>query len=785
MSSAAPPPSRVIPVYGSRTLVRGSYSRSFSLDAILPSKLTHNAGRLRLDAASWQSETNLRLRTKFLLSLALIITGLTFGTLLIVRRTAEARAQREIKAEALNAILTFQVLQQQHQAVLSRKADLLASLALMRNGDPTAIQEVADDPWHSDECDLLILADPTGKIVALDSRTAEFPLAVAQETLSRSLKAGSTIGWWYSGTNLYQVVLQPFFGGTQAKSDLSGTVVVGHRLNPVNELGHTSSSHLAFRYGSNIVASTLSPLKERELGGQLGARAGQEVNIDGERFFASSAELLSGPPPISIIVLKSYTEVLLYQAKQNQLLAAMGLVAILTGGVLVFLISDRFTRPLGHLVEGVRALERGDFAYPLEARGSDEVAHVTRAFDRMRNTLKNNASQKQQLEDQLRQSQKMEAVGQLAGGVAHDFNNLLTVIKGHGCLILDQLQPADPLYGSASKIDKAADRAGSLTRQLLAFSRMQVLQPKVLDLNTLVAEMCSLLKRLVREDICFTFRAGQSLARVKADPGQIEQVLMNLTVNACDAMPKGGKLTVETTNVTVDAALAKTHSPMRPGEYVRLSVEDTGHGMDASTKARIFEPFFTTKELGKGTGLGLATVYGVVKQSGGCIWVTSEPGEGARFEVYLPVVHEVEDLGPHRTVTEPTRRSETVLIVEDEEAVRELASEFMKSAGYTVLTARDGQEALAIAVRSASPIQVLLTDVVMPNMRGPELAKRLKALSADLQIVYMSGYLEYDKGKGDSWQEGFFLQKPFSRETLVSKVAEALRRERIAIPSTL
>jgi two-component system cell cycle sensor histidine kinase/response regulator CckA len=273
---------------------------------------------------------------------------------------------------------------------------------------------------------------------------------------------------------------------------------------------------------------------------------------------------------------------------------------------------------------------------------------------------------------------------------------------------------------------------------------------------------------------------------VKADPGQIEQVIMNLTVNACDAMPKGGRLTVETRNVTVDETFAKTRPPMLSGHYVRLSVEDTGHGMDAKTRARIFEPFFTTKELGKGTGLGLATVYGVVKQSGGCIWVESEPGKGARFEVYLPVVHELENRPRQEGAAAASpHRSEIVLIVEDEDAVRELASEFMKSAGYTVVTAKDGQEALAIAERSGQPIRVLVTDVVMPNMRGPELAKRLKALCADLEIVYMSGYLEYDKGSGDFLEGGFFLQKPFSRDTLVGKVGEALRHERVVASPSL
>ena len=311
---------------------------------------------------------------------------------------------------------------------------------------------------------------------------------------------------------------------------------------------------------------------------------------------------------------------------------------------------------------------------------------------------------------------------------------------------------------------------------------MQLLQPKVLDLNALVSEMCSLLRRLVREDIAFTFQAGESLGRVKADPGQIEQVIVNLTVNACDAMPEGGKLTIETHNVRVDEKWAASRPPIKPGAYVLLAVTDTGQGMDASTRARIFEPFFTTKEQGKGTGLGLATVYGVVKQSGGCIWVDSEPGKGARFEVYLPLVEERAEFARGQEIPgAPVRRTATVLIAEDEEAVRELASEFVSSAGYTVLTAKDGVEALAIAERSDDPIHLLITDVVMPKMRGPELAKRLKALHPDLRIVYMSGYLEYNSGNGQFLEEGFFLQKPFSRNTLVCKVDEALSHELAAL----
>jgi signal transduction histidine kinase/ActR/RegA family two-component response regulator len=432
----------------------------------------------------------------------------------------------------------------------------------------------------------------------------------------------------------------------------------------------------------------------------------------------------------------------------------------------------------------VRALGQGDFTYPLKPRGGDEIAEVTRAFEEMRSTLQSNEvqrqqheAQRQQLEGQLRQAQKMDAMGRLAGGVAHDFNNLLTVIKGNSSLLVDGLQSEDRLLACTRHIESAADRATSLTRQLLAFCRMQVLQPKILDLNVLVSEMCKLLRRLVREDIAFNFHAGESLRRVKADPGQIEQVIMNLVVNAGDAMPAGGNLTIETHNVTLDEQRARTRPPILPGEYVLLSVADTGHGMNPETKARIFEPFFTTKEQGKGTGLGLATVYGIVKQSGGCVWVESEPGKGTRFEVYLPRVDEdaEEVAAAEETAATPARRPKTVLIVEDEEAVRELASEFVRSAGYTVLTAKDGAEALTIAEISDEPIHLLVTDVVMPKMRGPELAKKLKGLRTSLRIVYMSGYLEYNRDNKEFLEEGYFLQKPFSRDTLVNKVAEALR----------
>jgi signal transduction histidine kinase/CheY-like chemotaxis protein len=726
--------------------------------------------------------TNLRLRTKFLLSLVLVTAGLTCVTLLVVHRYAAVQAQREIEAGARNAMLTFQVLQHQQQIALSRKADLLATLAYMRNGDATTIQDVSEDPWQSDECSLFVLADRKGKIVALRPAITDFPVQNAERMLNRALKDGARAGWWLSGRRLYQVVLQPYYADAPLDKTLLGTVVVGREIDArrASDLGRISSSQVVFRYGDNIVGSTLSPFQEQELAELLKGRpTPEQIQINSERFFASSIELNPGVnPALSLTVLKSYDESMASLIRLNHLLLGVGLVAMLAGVVVAFVVSDRFTRPLASLVEGVRAVERGDFAYPLEADGSDEVAQVTRAFDGMRGTLQKNETQRQQLENQLRQSQKMDALGRLAGGVAHDFNNLLTIIKGHSDLLLERLKPTDSVHQSCRQIVKAADRAASLTRQLLAFCRMQLLQPKVLDLNTVVSEMCSLLKRLVREDIAFTFQAGESLGRIKADPGQIEQVIVNLTVNACDAMPEGGGLTIKTSNLTVDEEFATARPPLQPGPYVLLAVTDTGCGMDETTRSRIFEPFFTTKEQGKGTGLGLATVYGVVKQSGGCIWVDSEPGKGSRFDIYLPRVEErAESVRPREIPATLVHRRETVLIAEDEDEVRELASEFARSAGYTVLTAKDGAEALGIVERSGQPIHLLLTDVVMPKMRGPELAKQLKFLRTDIKTVYMSGYLEYNKGNGHYLEEGFFLQKPFSRDSLVRKVDEALGHE--------
>jgi len=379
-------------------------------------------------------------------------------------------------------------------------------------------------------------------------------------------------------------------------------------------------------------------------------------------------------------------------------------------------------------------------------------------------------------EEQLRQSQKMDAIGQLAGGVAHDFNNLLTVINGYCELSLRRLAEDDPLRKNIEQIGKAGTRAAGLTRQLLAFSRQQIMHAEVLDLNSVVRDMDNMLQRLIGEDMDLVTLLKPALGQIKADPGQIEQVLLNLVVNARDALPQGGKITIETSNTYLDEAYARKHVSIRPGHYVVLTVSDTGRGMDDETKKRIFDPFFTTKEVGKGTGLGLSTVYGIVKQSQGNVWVYSEVGKGTTFKVYLPRVDEVseEQEVDDRVRTLPTG-SETVLLVEDEHLVRDLTIELLKECGYLVITASNGEEGLRVSTEFEGPIDLMITDIVMPRMSGSELAERIAVLRPETKVLYMSGYTDDAIVRHGILDDHVsFIQKPFSADQLLVKAREVL-----------
>jgi len=386
-------------------------------------------------------------------------------------------------------------------------------------------------------------------------------------------------------------------------------------------------------------------------------------------------------------------------------------------------------------------------------------------------------SQRRALEMQLRQGQKMEAIGRLAGGIAHDFNNLLGVIIGYSDLVSEHIGADSQLHNPVEQIKKAGSRASALTRQLLAFSRQQVLETKVLNLNTIIEEMARMLPPLLGEDVELRTSLAPALGQVKADRGQIEQVIMNLAVNARDAMPEGGRLSIETKNSSLNEEFAARHRPTVPGNYVMLIVSDTGSGMDAQTQAHIFEPFFTTKEQGRGTGLGLATVYGFVKQSGGYVWVDSEPGVGSTFTIYLPLANEVAPRNHAAdVVVAPMRGAETILLVEDEESLRTLTRGQLEDSGYTVLEAGCGTDAIRIAQEHRGPIHLLLTDVVMPGMNGRVVAETLTASRPEIRVVYMSGYTGFsDYGLGEL--DAIVIQKPFTKRVLLQRLRELIALE--------
>ena len=434
-----------------------------------------------------------------------------------------------------------------------------------------------------------------------------------------------------------------------------------------------------------------------------------------------------------------------------------------------------------------RAVETGEsWNLDLEMVGPDGAGRgwvasngvVERAPDgrviKIRGTMQD-VSQQRQLETQLLQSQRLEAVGQLAGGVAHDFNNMLTAIRGYAELVRMNLPDDDPNAADLDQVVLAADRAAELTRQLLAFSRRQLLQPRVVDPAEIVTTVAPMLRRLLGEHIELVVAASPDIGRIKVDPSQFEQVIVNLAVNARDAMPDGGRLTIETNPVELDEAYAARHADANAGSFVGLIVSDNGSGMDAATQARIFEPFFTTKAPGKGTGMGLATVYGIVRQSGGSIYVYSEPGRGTSFKIYLPRVDAEPSAEVWVPAAAPPTGAEVVLLVEDEEAVRMFGARTLSALGYTVLQAANGTEALALVAAHADPIDLLVTDVTMPGMQGHQLAAALRSDRPDLPVLYVSGFTETLVGRPGVPGDGSgFLAKPFAGDALGRAVREAL-----------
>jgi signal transduction histidine kinase/ActR/RegA family two-component response regulator len=513
---------------------------------------------------------------------------------------------------------------------------------------------------------------------------------------------------------------------------------------------------------------------------------------DGLIVFSRTLNAWDGSPLAELVVRNESPTVRELNRSSERLWVAFCAFAIVVLLLISLSLVRWVSRPLRQIME---SLKRSD-AKPIEGLSHDhsefgELARTTQKFFEQRDNLIREMEERRvteealrKSEEELRHSQKMEAVGRLAGGVAHDFNNLLTAIIGYAELIATRTSSNSLAKQNAELIRKAGEQAAALTRQLLAFSRKQILQPKVIDLNALVVEMEKLLRRVIGERFDLQSHPEAQNGRVKADPSQLEQVVLNLGVNARDAMPRGGKLIIRTKNVRLDRTTApQIAASLAPGDYVMLSVTDTGAGMDEETKSHIFEPFFTTKGPGKGTGLGLATVYGIVRQTGGGISVESELGKGSTFRIYLPLESAPVDLS--RTPLTPVEKSdnfETVLVVEDEDIVRELVCEVLEDQGYSVLCARDGIEALVLAEEFDGPIHILVTDVIMPNMNGQELAGKLSGLRPDMKILYVSGYSDTDIGDHGVLDPRYeLLQKPFTPQTLARKIREVLREGKYAV----
>jgi signal transduction histidine kinase/ActR/RegA family two-component response regulator len=664
---------------------------------------------------------------------------------------------------------------QQNAAIV---ADQPILKALMSTNDRPTVEDGSEPLLQTSHADLLVLENASGEMLAFHSTSDDVPVSAVKRLLQESNRGQD---WWFAGGHLYQVSFAPIVAGAGENRQFLGTVALGRELS--NESLTATGAFLNTRFiierGGDVI---LSSLPAKEWGGfeqalnkdrqstvsKLNSTNDsiQEINVAGERYLASFVEL-PGHHPVRLYSLQSFDQATSFLHALNRMLLTLGAIAVLVGVLIASFLSRQITRPLERLAAGTRRLQRGDFEFQIPVGGSDEVADLTRAFDDMRESLL-------QSREGLVRSARLEAVGRLAGGVAHDFNNLVMIIKGYSELLLDSATPESKPY--LEEIKNAGERASGLTRQLLAFSRKQVLELQVLDPNQTVRNMVKMLRVLIGEDIELVTNLTDQIGRLKADAGQLEQVIMNLAVNARDAMPGGGKLIVETQSSELDEAYAATHSEVAAGSYVQIAMTDTGCGMSKETLEHIFEPFFTTKEPGKGTGLGLATVYGIVKQSSGHITVYSEPGVGTTFKIYFPSLDKSVPLPVSQPLAAAPKGEGTVLLVEDESALRVLVAESLKRLGYTILQAGNGLEALAVADHHAGKIDVVVTDIVMPRMGGPELAKKLREKRDGVAVIFVSGYTEMAALENlEIGTDAILLNKPFSTEALARKINEVRR----------
>ena len=666
--------------------------------------------------------------------------------------------------------------------------------------------------WSTDR---LLLVSPAADATPLSDLTTEFKHSAVEpfRTIGNIRRLNDTVGF-------------PAVAAVKGEDgNVAGYLVRWRKLSANADTRHQMTKLLgtnATLYLGNQADDTWTDLAAIVAKPPVDVRTHEDIQTydrDGNTPVIALARPIAGTPWLVLIefpddvVLKPVSGFMKRMLIISVFLFVMGVAA-------AFVLSRNITRPLYELTAGATAVSRGDHTRRVNINQKDELGQLAAAFNAMVDKLRESQRELErkvqertaQLEDanrqlellseshlekrsvaereradaiealhntekQLVQSQQLEAVGRLAGGISHDFNNLLTVILGYTDISKRSLKEDDPLRRNLEEISKASERAASLTRQLLAFSRKQVMQPKVFDLNTVVNDLKKMLRRMIGEDIELRVSSPVDLGNIKADPVQLEQVIMNLVVNARDAMPKGGKLSIETSNVYLDESYARDHVLVDPGEYVMLAISDTGCGMDEETRQHIFEPFFTTKESSKGTGLGLSMVYGIVKQSGGNIWVYSEEGRGTTFKIYFPrVTAEAEEYKRTNGMVEAPKGCETILLVEDAELVRTLARQVLETAGYRVLEAASAEAALNLCETiNGTRIDLLLTDVVMPGMSGNDMSKILIAKQPNMPVLYMSGYTDEAIVQHGVLEAGInFLQKPFSPGALALKVREVL-----------
>ena len=711
------------------------------------------------------------LRTRLLLSLLAVVFLLTASVLALIQVRMRAHVLEDLASTLHTELTVYSKVENARRRQAEQSVALIADLpslkALMSTGDIPTIQDGSESILRTSGADLLLLESAGGELLAVHSRSGSVPAANG-----RSLMAGSSgkHDWWLVDGHLYSLNFAAINAGAGSERRFLGRLALGEEVTPQSMSGAQSlrDGAMIFERDGAVLAGSLNQSLWPEFQNWLAKSASlgpltQEMDIGGERYLGSFVEL-SGDHPVRLYSLRSYDQATSFLSALNQMLVILGAIAVLTGAVMGYFLSRQITRPLEDLVQASRQMEKGDFEFNIEVQGRDEVAELTRAFEQMRKSLLLSR------EGMLR-SARLEAVGRLAGGVAHDFNNLVMIIKGYSDLLLESA-PAESRH-QIEEIKHAAERAGGLTSQLLAFSRKQVVEPQVLDLNHSVRGMLKMLRLLLGENIELLTSLSDQIGRVKADPGQMEQVIMNLAVNARDAMTGRGKLIVETQPCTLDAEYAAKHTEVTPGSYVLLAVTDTGCGMNGETLAHIFEPFFTTKEAGKGTGLGLATVYGIVKQSKGHLSVYSEVGVGTTFKVYLPAVDQPASAPQPEQTGEIPKGQGTILLVEDEAPLRALAAKALERSGYQVLQAGSGLEALVIAARHPGDINVVVTDIVMPRMGGPEMVEKLRHKRAGFVVIFMSGYTEAaaleNAGIGT---DAVLLNKPFSTEALVRRILQ-------------